>query len=746
MAQVSLADKASTEQTSADRSAPEQVTKQLASVLQQYWGFDGFRPQQLEAMQAVMADQDSVVVFPTGGGKSLCFQAPAVCRDGLAVVISPLISLMKDQVDALQACGIKAAFWNSSLSPDDEQKVLDQIRLGELQLLYLAPERLLTDRTERLLSAANVAFFAIDEAHCVSEWGHDFRPEFRGLSVLKTKYPGVSVHAYTATATDQVRNDIARQLRLENTKILIGSMDRPNLTYQVRRRAGGMNQVVEVINKFKNESGIVYCISRKNVEKTCEALVSLGFSALPYHAGMTSQDRKSNQESFLRDETKIIVATVAFGMGIDKSNVRYVIHTGMPKSLEAYQQESGRAGRDGLDSECWMFYSGSDLMTWKRLIEMSESNEGKESAISALNSVSDFCNGVVCRHVALAAHFGETLDVKDCGACDVCLDELDEVEDALILAQKIVSGVYRVQQRFGAEYVAQVLLGSRDQRILQNKHDEVSTYGLLESETKRDIRNWIDQLVSQNFLAKTGEYNVLTITDLGSQLLKGQATPRLLRAAKPSRSSSSSGKSMASWEGVDQDLFEVLRERRSAEAGQRNVPAYVVFSDNSLRDMARRRPSSLEAFRLISGVGQRKLDDYGEIFLGLIQQHCDSTGLEMDVAFVPTKPAVSIDKPITASAMASFQHFDEGLSVDEVAKRMGRAVSTTRGYLSDYIQHKKITDPGRWVDADTIAKITDVVKQIGDGPLRPYFLALDEKVSYDEIRVVVGCLKNAPSQ
>lgn len=714
--------------------------EQLAAALKEFWGYDQFRPQQLDAMQAVMSDQDSVVVFPTGGGKSLCFQAPAICREGLAIVISPLISLMKDQVDALQSCGIQSAFWNSSLSAEDEAKVLDQVRSGELRLLYLAPERLLTDRTEQILRNVKIAFFAIDEAHCVSQWGHDFRPEYRGLSVLKSKYPGVAIHAYTATATEQVRIDIAEQLQLRDPKILIGSMDRPNLNYQIRRREKGVGQIVEVVNRFKDESGVVYCISRKNVESTCAALCSLGFNALPYHAGMSSEDRKANQDSFLLEGAKIIVATVAFGMGIDKSNVRYVIHTGMPKSLEAYQQESGRAGRDGLDSECWMFYTAGDFVTWKRLIEQSHSGAGRDSAVAALGAVSDFCSGIVCRHVALAAHFGETLASENCGACDVCLNELDQVDEPLVLAQKIISCVYRVEQRFGAQYVAQVLVGSKDKRVLQNKHDQLSTYGLLQSEDKRDIRDWIEQLISQKYLFKSGEYNVVAISDLGSKLLRGEVTPRLLRArSKPK--SSSAAKGTASWEGVDRELFEVLRERRTAEAVQRNVPAYVVFSDASLRDMARRRPSTIEAFRLVDGVGQKKQDDYGEAFLALIKSHCESADLELDVNFVAAKTPV-VAKSLNASTIASFEHFDAGLSVEEAAKRMGRAASTTRGYLVDYIRHKKITDPSCWVDARTIEKVTEVVEQIGDGPLKPYFLALDEEISYDDIRVVVECRKN----
>jgi ATP-dependent DNA helicase RecQ len=731
-------------QPTSDGNRQRDVSELLSSVLKEVWGFDRFRPLQLDAMRSVMDQRDSLIVFPTGGGKSLCFQAPAVCRNELGVVVSPLISLMKDQVDALQACGVRAAFLNSSMSSAAESQVIRQIRNGELQLLYLAPERLLTQKTQQLLAAAQVAFFAIDEAHCVSEWGHDFRPEYRGLSILKQQYPGVAIHAYTATATQQVRDDIVKQLGLVNVNILVGSMDRPNLMYQVRRRGRGLDQVVAILKKHMGESGIIYCISRKDVEANCAAINALGFSARPYHAGLSTEDRNQNQEAFLREEIDIIVATVAFGMGIDKSNVRYVIHAAMPKSLEAYQQESGRAGRDGLEAECWLFYTPGDFGSWQRLINRSESDAGRQGALQALKAIGDFCHGLQCRHAALARHFGEQLTSEECGNCDVCLEELELVEDPLTLAQKIVSCVFRVEQRFGGDYVSQVLIGSKDKRVLQNGHNELSTYGLLETENRQAVRSWIEQLISQDFLAKVGEYNLLKITDKGSQLLRGDSAPKLTRPPETVPDNSKS-RSSTSWEGVDRGLFETLRELRGNEARRREVPAYVVFSDASLRDMARRRPSTLAALRLVQGVGQQKQHDFGPLFLEAILRHCQSADLGMDVAppeFTSSKSTSAEPPGPSRSAALSFPLFDEGLAIAEVANKMERAESTTRGYLCEYIRFKKITDASRWVDTETITKVSAVVNHIGIGPLKPIHIALDEKVSYDEIRIVVECMKN----
>jgi len=605
---------------SSDDGSAHQHESELRNALTKYWGFEEFLPLQLESMNAVMNDRDSLCVFPTGGGKSLCFQAPAICKDGLGVVVSPLISLMKDQVDSLRACGVNAACLNSTLSGEERRIVKEQIQSGLQTLIYIAPEMLLKDSTLAFLNSTKLSFIAIDEAHCVSEWGHDFRPEYRKLRILKDRYPNIAIHAYTATATEQVRQDIAQQLALSSPEILVASVDRPNLTYKIRRRQRGIDQIVEVLNNHRGESGIIYCISRKDVESTSNTLNTLGFATLPYHAGLDSNTRKHNQDRFLRDEVDIIVATVAFGMGIDKSNVRYVIHASMPKSLEGYQQESGRAGRDGLDAECWMFFNTGDFMTWKRLVEHSESQQSIDGAIRSLEAISRFCNDVECRHVALAAYFGEQLESKTCDACDVCLDQIELVDEPLVLAQKIVSCVYRVDQGFGGDYVSKVLSGSREKRILNNGHDQLSTFGLLNSDNQNDIRTWLEQLISQGFLARAGEYNVIKITDKGNQLLKGNAAPKLTKAVAIQKATSSSKD--ISWEGVDRGLFERLREVRKGEAADRDVPAFVVFSDASLRDMARRRPSTSVEFRAVHGVGDQKLIEYGETFVSAIIEYC----------------------------------------------------------------------------------------------------------------------------
>ena len=711
---------------------------QLLETLQQYWGYDSFRPKQLDAINAVMDNRDSIVIFPTGGGKSLCFQVPAILREGLAIVVSPLLSLMKDQVDALQVNGVAAACLNSTLSAAQERLVLEEISRGQLKLVYMSPERLLDSRTLSTLEAAKVSFFAIDEAHCVSQWGHDFRPEYRKLATLKQRFPQASVHAFTATATPRVRKDIAVQLGLADPQVTIGSMFRSNLNYQVHRRSGG-GQIIEALEQHKNESGIVYCISRKKVESTCKALQGLGFSALPYHAGLDNQTRQQNQDAFLQDSAKIMVATVAFGMGIDKSNVRFVIHAEMPKSLEAYQQESGRAGRDGLPAKCWLFYNGSDFMTWKRIVSDTPSDDERKQAIDSLSQMSRFCDAVTCRHVSLAQHFGEDLTLENCEACDVCLNDVPLVDDPLILAQKIVSCVFRVDQRFGAEYVAQVLTGSTDARILQKGHDKVSTYGLLSEHSKKSVREWIDQLLGQKILVKSGEYNVIKITDSGRQVLRGELVPKLRQPSDNSATKTATRVSTDPWKGVDRVLFDQLCELRADFARQGDVPVHVVFSDNSIKDMAKKRPSTAEAFRLILGVSQQKQTSYGEPFLAAIKSHCQATGVAMDVKPVATASAKR--KTVTASALEAFPLFEQGLSIQDVAEKIGKAISTTGGYLDQYIVHNKVTDPSPWVDAATEKSILAAIDKVGPRPLKPIFVELNEQVPYDQIRIVLSCIK-----
>lgn len=604
--------------------------RMLLKTLKKHWGYDSFRPLQEEAMVNVLENRDSLVVLPTGGGKSLCYQVPAVCLDGLAVVISPLISLMKDQVDSLRTCGVAAAFINSTQSHDERRRVADEVRLGTLQLLYIAPERLVQPKTIDFLKSAGTSFVAVDEAHCISEWGHDFRPEYRGLRILRDQLPDASIHAFTATATEQVRSDIVTQLGMRSPQTLVGSFDRPNLVYRTERTDGRFDQVREVVERHPLESGIVYCISRKDVEEVSAQLNSHGFNSLPYHAGMNSEARRKNQDAFIGESVDIMVATVAFGMGIDKSNVRYVIHAGMPKSLENYQQESGRAGRDGLEAECVLFYSMGDYARWKYTIEEA-SAESREASMGTLRAIMDYSTGVVCRHKALVEHFGQDYELESCNACDVCMGELDLVDEPLIVGQKILSSVVRQGQRFGGEYTAMVLKGSKDQRIVRNGHTHLTTWGLLADQPLQAIRDWVEQLVSQDFLVRTGEFGLLEVTPRGRQLLKGEAAPRLLRASDSTvRQSKRSKRMSADWQGVDRDLFDDLRILRHDIAADHGVPAYVIFPDATLRALAKYRPSAHDGMLRIKGVGEKKLSGFGDQFLECIAEYCLESEQSLD--------------------------------------------------------------------------------------------------------------------
>ncbi len=599
------------------------MIENVQNVLAKYWGFDGFLPLQRQAIECVTRSKDSIVVLPTGGGKSLCFQAPAVVMPGLTVVVSPLISLMKDQVDALTECGVAAARMDSSLSPEEQSSVLARVQNKTLKLLYLAPERLVSDGFLGILRSTGLSFIAVDEAHCVSMWGHDFRPEYRQLAILKKTFLGVTIGAYTATATEKVRSDIAEQLNLEHPEMIIGSFDRPNLVYKVRPRADKIGQVCRVLDRHKGESGIIYCIRRKDVEAVCAALCAKGYNAAPYHAGMTAELRKNNQDDFINEKVDIIVATIAFGMGIDKSNVRYVIHTGMPKSLEHYQQESGRAGRDGLEAECCLFYSAGDYGVWKSLFRDMEP-EPYEIAVVKLNEMYSYCTGVTCRHRAILRYFGQDLDKESCAACDICLGELDCMEDSLVTSQKILSCILRLGERFGGAYTASVLVGSRDKRIMENGHSTLSTYGLLSDYSRRSVHDWIEQLAGQECVEKTGEYNVLRVTAKGWRVLRAETTPRLL---KPSRRPAKVSKvAKDSWEGVDGGLFEALRSLRATIARQKKIAAYIVFDDRTLREMARCKPCTWEGLLDIKGVGRKKRDRYGRVFLATIKDYCADDG------------------------------------------------------------------------------------------------------------------------
>jgi ATP-dependent DNA helicase RecQ len=564
--------------------------------------------------------------MPTGGGKSLCFQAPALLRPGLAVVVSPLISLMKDQVDGLVANGVPAACYHSALDEDQKREVTRGVREGTTRLLYVAPERLVGeggDRFVRWLAQVGVSFIAVDEAHCISQWGHDFRPEYRRLGEIRAQLPGASIHAFTATATGRVRRDIVTQLGLRDGLEEVGSFDRPNLVYRVLLRDQLKKQLLEVLGRHRGEAGIVYCPSRKEVDALAAWLKEEGWSAVPYHAGLTSDERSANQEAFLTERADIVVATVAFGMGIHRSNVRFVIHTGAPQSLEHYQQESGRAGRDGLEAECVLITSAADFLKWRVMLE--KNGELTESAQGLLRDIERYTASTRCRHRHLVQYFGETYDRDDCGACDVCLGELELVDDAVTIARKVLSCVARVEQRFGAAHVATVLVGKASEAVTARGHAQLSTFGLFAGVPMTEVRGYIEQLTALGYLRQTpGDYPVLVLAPEGRQLMRDGTSDQPLALFRQKRRAKDAGPRRSrveteSWEGVDRALFERLREVRLGLARGRGVPPYVIFHDTTLREMARLRPTTEAALRDIYGVGQRKAEDVGLAFLDAIR-------------------------------------------------------------------------------------------------------------------------------
>jgi ATP-dependent DNA helicase RecQ len=597
----------------------------LSSVLEQYWGYTSFRPLQREAMDAVVTGRDSLLVLPTGGGKSLCFQAPALVREGLALVISPLISLMKDQVDTLVANGVPAAYLNSSMSSDARATVMAGLREQRYRLLYVAPERIAGESgslVSWLQSACNLAFVAIDEAHCISHWGHDFRPEYRQMGALRAAMPRVSFHAYTATATTRVRQDIVTQLGLRDALTMVGSFDRPNLLYRVLPRSSIKSQILQVLSRHTGEAGIVYCPTRRDVDDLAAWLKDEGLRARPYHAGLSDEERHANQDAFLNESVDIVVATVAFGMGIDRSDVRFVIHAGAPQSLEHYQQEAGRAGRDGLEAECVLVVSSADFLRWREILN--KNGELTDARQNLLRDMERYAASVGCRHQRLVSYFGQTYAKDDCGACDYCLGELETVADPVTLARKVLSAVARVGQRFGAAHVSHVLRGTANEQVRTRGHESLSVFGLLKEASIDEVRGYIDQLIAHGLLQQAGDqYPVLQLSDDGATVLRDPSAAgalKLARQRKPEkgRAPRRSRVESESWEGVDRELFDELRALRLKVARERGVPPYVIFHDTTLRELARTRPDSLEALRHVYGVGVRKAEELGEAVLAVI--------------------------------------------------------------------------------------------------------------------------------
>lgn len=596
---------------------------ELKTLLKQYFGFEHFRPLQEEIVRDTLAGRDVVALLPTGGGKSLCFQLAALALPGLTVVISPLIALMKDQVDAMTASDIPATFLNSSLKAAEARARFEDLERGRFKLLYVAPERLVMPGFFESLQRWQVKLVAIDEAHCISEWGHDFRPEYRQLATLRDKFPAIPLMALTATATERVRADIIQQLKLRETRPYIASFNRPNLTYRVAAKAGAYEQILKFIRGRKNESGIIYCHSRKGAEGLASRLLEDGIRAAPYHAGMEAPERARQQESFLRDDVRVICATIAFGMGINKPNVRFVIHHDLPKNVEGYYQETGRAGRDGLPGECLLFFSAGDRIKQARFIDEMPDPRERDRARAQLELMVHYAEGSECRRKYLLNYFAETFAGENCNGCDNCLSPR-ETWDATVAAQKFLSCVYRIQERsgfgLGVTHVVEVLTGKNSEKVRKFGHETLSTYGIGKEHGRDEWAAIGRELVRFGLLRQEAErFNVLSLTAEGKEALRSRRPIQLTR--QPQRQDQETKRHQAGEVECDEALFEKLRELRKKLADERSVPAYIIFSDVSLRQMARSYPASPAELAQISGVGERKLAEFGDLFVAAIVAH-----------------------------------------------------------------------------------------------------------------------------
>ncbi|NOY99467.1 MAG: DNA helicase RecQ [Chloroflexi bacterium] len=706
-----------------------------ASILKDTFGYDAFRPLQREVIENVLAGRDTLAIMPTGGGKSLCYQIPALLLDGLTVVVSPLIALMKDQVEQLRANGVPAVVLNSSLSPSDYQKNMDSVRDGSAKLLYVAPETLLTGRIFSLLSQTKLALLTIDEAHCISEWGHDFRPEYRQLVDVRQRYPDATCLALTATATPRVRADIKSSLKFSQSNEFVASFDRENLYVEVAPKRDGMGQIARFLEKRKEQSGIVYCFSRRQVDELAAYLELQGFSVRPYHAGLETAVRKANQEAFIRDDVQIIVATIAFGMGINKPNVRFVVHYDLPKSIEGYYQEIGRAGRDGLPAHCLLLYSYSDVAKLRYFINQKEGDE-RRVASRHLDAIVRYAEDETnCRRKPLLAYFGETYAAENCGNCDNCTADPAELTDITIPAQKFLSCVKRTGERFGAGHVTAVLRGSKNERVLRLGHDKLSTYGIGEELTQKQWMHLSRQLVQMGYLHQDGEYRTLSLTPKAIGALKDRAPIMGRLEAAETRP----GKARARRIELDYDraLFAILRKKRKALADKAGVPPYVIFSDRTLVEMSAYFPQSSASLLKMSGVGQVKLRQYGEAFLGAIKAYCEEKGLQEKY-----KESRRGKSDANRRYMLVGEAYNAGESIQSLRERYQVKTGTILDHLarfvaagnplrnSDDLQSQTSLSPQQQKAA------MQAFEELGTIYLRPVFEKLNGEISYDDLKII----------
>ena len=704
--------------------------------LKAYFGFDRFLPLQEEIITKVLAKRDTLVLMPTGGGKSLCYQLPALRLKGLTLVVSPLIALMKDQVDGLGANGVPAGLLNSTLATQEASQVQDQARQGKIKILYVAPERLALPGFQRFLQSLDVSLIAIDEAHCISEWGHDFRPDYRNLKSLRRDFPGVPVIALTATATEPVREDIINQLGLDKPEIFISSFNRPNLTYTIQPKTEPLGSLLHLLEKHQGGSAIIYRFSRKATEETALELSERGFSALPYHAGLERDLRRETQEKFIRDQVQIVVATIAFGMGIDKPDVRLVVHYDLPKTVEGYYQETGRAGRDGLPSDCVLFYSYGDRSKQEYFISQIEDDDEREKAHNKLDQVLALCDLQTCRRAYLMEYLGESWPQTNCGGCDICLLPREEF-DATEIAQKILSTVIRTGERFGVNYLVDVLRGSANKAVRTRGHHELPVFGISRDVDSDDLKEMVRSLVTNGLLAQNGgDYPTLGVSQRGHKFLKNREKLILTRPkqAAPVRQVAFPGDRETAY---DTKLFDELAALRLEIATDREVPAYQIFGNKSLQQMAFHMPQNELEFSKISGVGDAKLRDFSERFLEVINEYVEATGQPAAVNRVPVSAPKKRVRGISMSIRETKDLVAQGLSFEEVAEQRGISETTIRSHLERFIQEGGQVDLGHLMPPeDRRTKIAAAFKEMGEARLTPVREFLGDDYTWGELSVV----------
>ena len=711
-------------------------------ILKNQFGFDSFRMNQQAAIECVLAKKDCVVLMPTGGGKSLCFQIPALIADGLTLVVSPLIALMKDQVDSLRANGVDAEFLNSSQTSREQTEVFQSVRQGRTKILYVAPERLLQsgDQFIEFLRGINVSLFAIDEAHCISSWGHDFRPEYIQLGKLKRYFPEIPIIALTATADKLVRQDIFERLNIKNAELFLSSFNRPNIFYQVEPKRNSYAQLLEYLETRRDESGIIYCLSRAATESLTMDLRDEGYSVLPYHAGLDKTTRDKNQELFLKDEVKIIIATIAFGMGIDKSNVRFVVHTDLPKNIESYYQETGRAGRDGLESHALLFFSWADVVKLKGFAEVDGNKSQTDIMLRKLNTMGEFGDLKGCRRKFLLNYFSEEC-TTDCGHCDNCNKDFERF-DGTIIAQKALSAVWRTNQRMGLGYLVDFLRGSQSQKIW-DEHKNLKTYGVGADVSKENWFEYFRDLIAQNLLKQSnGQFPVIQLTEKSEDVLKGKTKVELFKVSVK-EDKKKSLVSDVSYPYI-KELFEELKKVRTVFARGENLPPYLIFSDATLVEMATFLPHNSAEMRKISGVGDLKLDKYGADFISEIRSYCESNNLESRINLKSPKREVKKRTKRDASGKDTYHYslemFQEGFSVAEIAKLREMTRSTIETHLVRFIPSGEIALEDL-VPQNKIEPIKQAIVKFNDlGALSPIKESLGEDYSYGEIRAVLATM------